>query len=304
MRWDDFRRSDNIEDDREAVAAALARRRLRIPGRARRSRHRHRRCARSDRLGAWHRSQRSDRRRRNHQRRRRALPAAASAAAAQTARRAIRPASSSPPCSAIPRTSGTRSSSAAAGNTARRALRLYRGGEQGGCGFAQAAMGPFYCPRDQRIYLDTSFFREMQVRFHGCTGKACEFAEAYVIAHEVGHHVQNLLGMLPKATPRSSRRQQGGGQPAAGAGRIAGRLPRRRLGASFRPALEVGRAGRRRGGAADRGGDRRRPPAEAGARLRGARRLHPRHLGAAPALVHRRAEEGKCRLRHLPAAQL
>jgi predicted metalloprotease len=78
-------------------------------------------------------------------------------------------------------------------------LRLYRGGEQGGCGFAQAAMGPFYCPRDQRIYLDTSFFRELQVRFRGCTGKACEFAEAYVIAHEVGHHVQDLLGVLPKA---------------------------------------------------------------------------------------------------------
>ena len=74
-------------------------------------------------------------------------------------------------------------------------LRLYRGGEQGGCGFAQAAMGPFYCPTDQRIYLDTSFFRDMQVRFHGCSGKACEFAEAYVIAHEVGHHVQNLLGI-------------------------------------------------------------------------------------------------------------
>jgi uncharacterized protein len=78
-------------------------------------------------------------------------------------------------------------------------LRLYRGGEESGCGFAQAAMGPFYCPRDKRIYLDTSFFRDMQVRFHGCSGKACEFAEAYVIAHEVGHHVQDLLGVLPQA---------------------------------------------------------------------------------------------------------
>jgi predicted metalloprotease len=78
-------------------------------------------------------------------------------------------------------------------------LRLFSGSVQGGCGFAQAAMGPFYCPSDRRIYLDTSFFRDMQVRFKGCTGKACEFAEAYVIAHEVGHHVQNLLGILPKA---------------------------------------------------------------------------------------------------------
>ncbi len=80
--------------------------------------------------------------------------------------------------------------------------------EQGGCGYAQAAMGPFYCPTDRRIYLDTSFFRDMQVRFHGCSGKACEFAEAYVIAHEVGHHVQNLLGILPKA--QAAQRAAGG----------------------------------------------------------------------------------------------
>jgi len=78
-------------------------------------------------------------------------------------------------------------------------LRLFSGSIQGGCGFAQSAMGPFYCPNDRRIYLDTSFFRDIQQRFQGCSGKACEFAEAYVIAHEVGHHVQNLLGILPKA---------------------------------------------------------------------------------------------------------
>jgi predicted metalloprotease len=91
-------------------------------------------------------------------------------------------------------------------------LRLYAGGEQGGCGFAQATMGPFYCPNDRRIYLDTSFFRDMQVRFHGCSGNACEFAEAYVIAHEVGHHVQNLLGILPKA---SSAQRAAGSKAAA-----------------------------------------------------------------------------------------
>ena len=78
-------------------------------------------------------------------------------------------------------------------------LLLFSGSVQGGCGFAQAAMGPFYCPTDRRIYLDTSFFNDMRVRFKGCSGKACEFADAYVIAHEVGHHVQNLLGILPKA---------------------------------------------------------------------------------------------------------
>jgi uncharacterized protein len=78
-------------------------------------------------------------------------------------------------------------------------LRLFSGADASACGFAQAAMGPFYCPNDEHIYLDTSFFQDLQTRFHGCSGKACEFAEAYVIAHEVGHHVQNLLGILPKA---------------------------------------------------------------------------------------------------------
>ncbi len=67
-----------------------------------------------------------------------------------------------------------------------------------GCGAAQSAMGPFYCPSDQKIYLDTAFFQELENRFRGCSGKSCQFAEAYVIAHEVGHHVQNLLGVLPK----------------------------------------------------------------------------------------------------------
>ncbi len=62
-------------------------------------------------------------------------------------------------------------------------------------------MGPFYCPADQKVYLDTSFFREIEQRFRGCQvgSKSCQFAQAYVIAHEVGHHVQNLLGILPKA---------------------------------------------------------------------------------------------------------
>jgi predicted metalloprotease len=78
-------------------------------------------------------------------------------------------------------------------------LRMFSGQVQSACGFAQSAAGPFYCPTDQRIYLDTSFFQDLQTRFHGCTNnKACEFSEAYVIAHEVGHHVQNLLGILPK----------------------------------------------------------------------------------------------------------
>ena len=66
---------------------------------------------------------------------------------------------------------------------------------------AQSAMGPFYCPHDQRIYLDTSFFQDMQNKFGACSSdKACQFSEAYVIAHEVGHHVQDELGILPRVT--------------------------------------------------------------------------------------------------------
>jgi uncharacterized protein len=72
-------------------------------------------------------------------------------------------------------------------------------------GGAQSAMGPFYCPTDQKIYLDTSFFKELETRFRGCDGKACQFAQAYVIAHEVGHHVQNLLGVLPNIQQQQQR---------------------------------------------------------------------------------------------------
>ena len=80
-------------------------------------------------------------------------------------------------------------------------LRLFRGAVQGGCGLARSAMGPFYCPNDQRIYLDTAFFSDLQNRFDACdSSKACQFSEAYVIAHEVGHHVQDELGTLGRAT--------------------------------------------------------------------------------------------------------
>jgi uncharacterized protein len=81
-------------------------------------------------------------------------------------------------------------------------LVLYRGQTHASCGgAAQAAMGPFYCPADQKVYLDTSFFDQIATRFRGCDvgSKSCQFSQAYVIAHEVGHHVQNLLGILPKA---------------------------------------------------------------------------------------------------------
>jgi hypothetical protein len=94
-------------------------------------------------------------------------------------------------------------------------LRLFAGSEPTPCAFARSAMGPFYCPRDQRVYLDTSFFDDLQNKFGACSNsKACQFSEAYVIAHEIGHHVQNELGILPRAT---QAQQAASSQPEANA---------------------------------------------------------------------------------------
>ncbi len=83
-------------------------------------------------------------------------------------------------------------------------LVLFSGAVRSACGLAQSAVGPFYCPGDQKVYLDLDFYRVLEQRF-GATG---EFAKAYVIAHEIGHHVQNLLGtsgQVHAAMARSSR---------------------------------------------------------------------------------------------------
>lgn len=83
---------------------------------------------------------------------------------------------------------------------------FYSGGGRSGCGAAQSAMGPFYCPADEGIYLDTSFYDELSQRF----GAAGDFAQAYVIAHEVGHHIQKLTGVadqVQQAQQRASRTQ-------------------------------------------------------------------------------------------------
>lgn len=80
-------------------------------------------------------------------------------------------------------------------------LVLFSGQVQSACGYAQAAMGPFYCPRDQKVYIDLSFYQDLKYQ-HNAPG---DFAEAYVIAHEVGHHVQNLLGISEKVRALQSR---------------------------------------------------------------------------------------------------
>jgi uncharacterized protein len=79
-------------------------------------------------------------------------------------------------------------------------LVMFSGSTNSACGFAQSAMGPFYCPIDKKVYFDTAFFQDLEKRFGACDvgSKTCQFSQAYVIAHEIGHHVQNLLGLLPQ----------------------------------------------------------------------------------------------------------
>ncbi|WP_262296209.1 KPN_02809 family neutral zinc metallopeptidase [Microvirga sesbaniae] len=80
-------------------------------------------------------------------------------------------------------------------------LVLFSDATRSGCGGAQSAMGPFYCPLDQTVYIDLSFFQEMQRRFRA----GGDFAYAYVLAHEVGHHVENQLGILPRVQERQQQ---------------------------------------------------------------------------------------------------
>jgi len=80
-------------------------------------------------------------------------------------------------------------------------LVLFSGAVDSACGFAQSATGPFYCPADQKVYLDLAFFNELHSRF----GASGDFAQAYVIAHEIGHHVQTQLGIIQKVTQLQAR---------------------------------------------------------------------------------------------------
>ena len=83
-------------------------------------------------------------------------------------------------------------------------LVLFSGAVQSACGMAEAAVGPFYCPADQKVYIDLSFYHDLRSRFQA----PGDFAQAYVIAHEVGHHVQNLLGIAGQVHERRQRVSQ------------------------------------------------------------------------------------------------
>lgn len=83
-------------------------------------------------------------------------------------------------------------------------LVLYSDAVESACGFARSAVGPFYCPRDQKVYIDLSFYRDLQYKYQA----PGDFAQAYVVAHEVGHHVQNLLGISNKVRSLQSRVDQ------------------------------------------------------------------------------------------------
>ena len=146
-------------------------------------------------------------------------------------------------------------------------LVMFSGATRTACGTGQSAMGPFYCPLDRKVYIDLSFYDDLRRRFHA----PGDFAQAYVIAHEIGHHVQNLLGIADKVQALKQRASsEGQANHAAGEDGAAGRLLRRRVGLAH-PSDEGPPAARRhRERAQRRRRHRRRPAAEAGAGLCGA----------------------------------
>jgi predicted metalloprotease len=155
-------------------------------------------------------------------------------------------------------------------------LVLFSGSVQSACGIAGSAVGPFYCPADHRLYLDLHFFRALRERFRA----PGDFAQAYVIAHEVGHHVQALLGLLEG--------RDGRGIPGA---RDNDASVRRELQADCFAGVWAHHANARdviEEGAGRRGGDRRRPAPARGGAPGDARDVHTRDVRAARPLVQAR----------------
>ena len=168
-------------------------------------------------------------------------------------------------------------------------LVLFRGATQTACGQGQAAMGPFYCPGDQKVYIDLGFYETLKNRL----GAPGDFAQAYVIAHEVGHHVQNLLGISGKMDQMRGRVSKVEYNALSVQAGIAGRLLCRRLGQPC-PERPPNPGAGRRGGSHERGGQNRGRRLAAFRRWRHrARQLYPRHQRPAPALVRCRAQKGQ-----------
>ena len=175
-------------------------------------------------------------------------------------------------------------------------LVLFRDAVQSACGFAEAATGPFYCPADEKVYIDLGFYEELQQRF----GAPGDFAQAYVLAHEIGHHVQNLLGTEAQVREARTRR-------ADLANELSVRLELQAdcyagvwgHSAAQRQKLESGDV--EEGLARGRGGGRR-PAAAHGWRPGGPGVVHPRQLGATSGVVPARLRgRPPRRLRHLQA---
>ena len=160
---------------------------------------------------------------------------------------------------------------------------LFRDAIESACGSAQSATGPFYCPADQKVYLDLGFFNELSRRF----GAPGDFAEAYVIAHEFGHHAEPAGDAARvQEDPRPARESVALElQADCYAGVWGMKHPKRTVPGRARGA----RTGRCRGGLTRGWGHWRRPSAAYGERPRGARALHARHLGAAHGVVQARA---------------
>ena len=149
------------------------------------------------------------------------------------------------------------------------------------CGLASSASGPFYCPGDQRVYIDLAFYNQLATEF----GAPGEIARAYVIAHEVGHHVQNLLGITDKASQAEQAAGRVGGNHVSVEVELQADCFAGVWAAQANQSAKISRA-RRFGIRPDRRLLRgRRYLAKARAGQRGAGYLHPRHLGAARQMV-------------------
>ncbi len=229
-----------------------------------------------------------------HGRRRRARPRRTGNDGGAAARRAPgrpatppRPAPASPPsasparCWPAPRTPGRSSSRPRASATSRPAWPSTAAAAIRAAERPSRRWGPSTARPTRSIYLDTGFFDELQTKF----GAAGDFAQAYVIAHEVGHHIQNLTGVLERGLGPAAAGVARRGQCDPGPGRASGRLLCRRLcrQRQGRAGAAGDGAGRRRGGASRRPGDRRRHPAAPGPGPGRPGSLHPRQRGAAHA---------------------